>query len=123
MSYKNLQIYLIKFDVQFIPFDFDKWRKLNTEKYKKNRLLLNKYKSLIIKSIDLDILLQMDELNYHFYCYNCKIIDKTNKGISISETKLLSIVEKTIFNYWGTWKWKDNRCRTYSKKTRKYNSL
>lgn len=56
--------YAIKFNAKFIPSDFDKWNKLDTSGYEKNSILkLNYYKSIIIKSKEEHILLQIGGCN------------------------------------------------------------
>lgn len=56
--------YIIEFNDQYIPFDFDKWRKLDTKECNENKLLLDKYRSVIIKSMNSNILLQMGGTDY-----------------------------------------------------------
>ena len=57
--------YAIKFNAKFIPLDFDKWNKLDISGYEKNSILkLNYYKSIVIKSKEEHILLQIGGCNY-----------------------------------------------------------
>ena len=57
--------YAIKFNVRFVPLDFDKWIKLDTSIYEINsKIELNNYKSLIIKSKESYILLDLGGIYY-----------------------------------------------------------
>lgn len=57
--------YAIKFNAEFVPPDFDKWIKLEPSGYEKNSIIkLNNYFSIIIKSKEEHILLQIGGCNY-----------------------------------------------------------
>lgn len=57
--------YAIKFNAEFVPPDFDKWVKLDTSGYEKNyQFELNDYSSVVIKSKEQNILLQMAGINF-----------------------------------------------------------
>lgn len=65
MNTKLLKKYAIKFNAEYVPTNFDKWIKLDTSEYKKNSIItLNDYSSVIIKSKEKHILLQMGGCNY-----------------------------------------------------------
>lgn len=55
----SLEKFVIKFDAQHIPVNFDKWIKLDTDKYKDDEFRLNDYKSVVIKSTDSNILFRI----------------------------------------------------------------
>lgn len=57
--------YAIKFNAEFVPPNFDEFIKLDTSGYEKNhRFKLNNYSSVVIKSKEQNILLQMGGINY-----------------------------------------------------------
>lgn len=57
--------YIIKFNTQYIPDNFNKWIKLDINEDDKNKQLkLNKYKSVLIKSKEKNILLQLGGINF-----------------------------------------------------------
>lgn len=57
--------YAIKFNAEFVPPDFDKWIKLDTSGYENNcQFLLNDYLSVVIKSKEQNILLNLAGVNY-----------------------------------------------------------
>lgn len=60
----SLEKFVIKFDAQHIPVNFDKWIKLDTDKYKDDEFRLNDYKSVVIKSTDSNILFRVGGVKY-----------------------------------------------------------